>query len=190
MTMRRLALLLFLASMLGACNLVSDYGRTSPGDRKGYLTYINHTLGVTFLVPQGWNNRMDNGGNYNMVPLQGGGDSFSARTSPLRDLFAGDLPENASLDQVHERMLERWYRPSDIGPDFEISSRKSTLSGKPAWEITYAYTPEGMDRRWVKMIFTLDQGRVYMLRWYARKATKDRYAREYNVVRNAYTILN
>jgi hypothetical protein len=183
--------LLLLAALLSSCNFVSDYGNTSASEVKGYLTYTNHTLGISVLAPSQWENEMTIGGSYNMNPKPHSAyDGISVSSSRLSDLFDGKLPADATLDDVQRLAKTNWYNAESIGPDFEVSWSRTTLSGKPAWEVAYAYTPESSDRRLVREIITIHKGKAYFLRWYAKASDKDRFASEFQVIRNSLNIVD
>ena len=186
----RLLSTISLVFLLNACNLVSDYGNQLPSDTQGYITYTNKTLGISILAPENWKREMTIGGNYNMSPEEGNDyDGISVSSSDISRLFEGKLPRDVSLDDFHAQAMKSWYDRKSIGPEFEVSSRKTTLSGYPAWEVTYSYTPENSDRRTATERFTLHNGKVYFLRWYARTSHKNRYRREFETIRDSYRIL-
>jgi len=182
---------LLLSFLLSACNLVSDYGGNSASDVKGYVTYTNNTLGISLLAPENWHREMTIGGSYNMSPVpENDFDSITASSSSISNLFEGKFASDVSLDEFHTQAMKSWYDPASIGPEYEVTSSKTKLSGYPAWKVTYSYTPKGSERRTVREIFTLHKGKAYFLRWYAKASHKDSYRREFEIIRNSYTILD
>ncbi|HEC05793.1 MAG TPA: hypothetical protein ENJ12_03005 [Thiolapillus brandeum] len=182
---------LLLSLLLSACNLVSDYGSNSASDVKGYATYTNNTLGISLLAPENWHREMTIGGTYNMNPVpRNDYDGITASSSTISDLFEGRLPSDVPLDVFHAQAMKSWYDATSIGPEYEVTSTRTTLSDYPAWEVTYSYTPEGSERRTVREIFTLHKGKAYFLRWYAKASEKDRYRQEFEVIRKSYRIID
>ena len=146
---------LLIALTLSSCNLVSDYGRTSDSDVKGYLEYTNKTLNISVLTPVGWKTRVTIGGEYTMRPDDSHYDGISVAQSNIERMLGKKASKTTTLKEYHLFRLSQ-INEEMIGPEPTVSEKKTSLSGHDAYEIYYTSLPEGETQKlFAKETYTL-----------------------------------
>ena len=78
----------------------------------------------------------------------------------------------------------------DIGPKLRVSTKKSRLANHDAYEISYSYKVKELPQRlMVQETFTLVNGKVYRVVYYADANVYNKYLKELQTVKNSYRIL-
>lgn len=174
-----------IATMLTACYV--DQGELSPSGIDGYEKYTNKTINVSVLTPNGWRSETTMGGEY--VVTNPGKAQIIIASLPLEQLMGKDNPEATGLKGFVEYRSAQ-LTPENVGSEFNISSKEGKLAGYDAHQFEYSYQPEGSpQKQFVKEIFTVVNGKMYKLQYYAPENTYQRFLLQAGVMQGSYEIL-
>lgn len=192
--MKNLKLLLALSvisMLLSGCNIYIDSGKVRKSSTAGYKQYTNKTINVSVLTPEGWSTEVTIGGEYVMKSP----DSKRPRarrpaiyvsSSSLEFL---SLPSSTTLEAYKKNRLS-FITEENIGPKLRVSTKKSILAGHDAYEISYSYKVKELPQKlMVQETFTLVNGKIYRLTYYADEDVYSKFLKELQVVKRSYRIL-
>ena len=200
-----MASLLFLG-----CNTYTDSGKVSKSTVAGYAQYNNKTINAEVLSPNAWSTQVTAGGEYVMTSTdtkrkQERRPSIVIGSSPVDTLSKTGVA--SSIDASSEAYKNSRLAPSitleafksnrlaflteeNIGPKLRVSTKKSSLAKHDAYEISYSYKVKELAQRlMVQETFTLVDGKMYRIIYYADEDAYDDYLKELQVVKNSYRIL-
>lgn len=176
---------LALSIALNGCYI--DRGKVSESGIDGYQQYINKTINVSVLSPEGWESEVTIGGEY--VVTNPGKAQIIIASSTLEWLMGKDNPAATDLQGFIEYRSSQLI-PENIGPDFSISSKKSKLAGQDAHQFEYSYRPEGSPKKqFVMEVFTITNEKMYKLQYYAPEDTYQQFLEQARIMQNSYKIL-
>ena len=184
-----LFLVIFVAFSFNSC-LVPYKGKTIKTDTISYLKYTNKHLRYSALVPEKWIGEMSIGGSYNVIPDSGNTASISFRSSKFEQFSGIENNESLNLEILKDYFLSI-STEDQIGPEFELSINETQLSGQKAYKLEYTYVPKSLNKKLYQIqIFTINEGRVFSVFYYANIDNYEDYLNEFIVVTNSYKILN
>ncbi|MEA3417958.1 MAG: hypothetical protein U9Q90_01070 [Campylobacterota bacterium] len=211
--MKNLKILLVLFSfsiLLSGCNIYVDSGRVTKGTTAGYKQYRNKTINISVLTPDGWDTSVGIGGEYAMISpdpkrSETRRPAIYISSSPIDFLSItgaptsmdgtsevykkSRLPLSTTLEEFKNNRLA-FITEENIGPRLRVSVKKSRLANHDAYEISYSYKAKELpQRRMVQETFTLVNGRVYRLTYYADEDVYSKFLKELQVVKSSYRIL-
>jgi len=176
---------LALSVALNGCYV--DRGKVSESGIGGYQQYTNKTINVSVLSPDGWDTEVTIGGEY--VVTNPGKAQIIIASSELEWLMGKDNPTATGLQGFIEYRSSQLI-PENIGPEFSISGIKSKLAGQDAYQFEYSYRPEGsQEMQFVKEVFTVVNGKMYKLQYYAAEDAYQKYLEQARVMQGSYKIL-
>ena len=207
----RLLLTLSVFSMLlSGCNTYVDSGKATKSSVAGYKQYSNKTINIAILTPEGWNTRVNIGGEYVMTSpdpqrAENRRPSIYISSSPVDSLSKtgaassmdgtseaykkSRLPLSITLEEFKKNRLA-FLTEENIGPKLRVSVKKSSLANHDAYEISYSYKVKELPQRlMVQETFTLLDGKVYRIIYYADEDVYYKYIKEMKVVKSSYRIL-
>ncbi len=192
--MKYLKLLLSLSVfslLLSGCNIYVDSGKVTKSATAGYKQYHNKTINVSVLTPNGWGTSVSIGGAYVMIspdPKRSETRRPSIYISSSSVEFLG-LPPSTTLEEYKRTQLA-FLTEENIGPKLRVSVKKSRLAKHDAYEISYSFKAKELPQRlMVQETFTLVDGRVYRLTYYADEDVYSKFLKELQVVKGSYRIL-
>ena len=207
----KLLTVLSLASLLLlGCNTYVDSGKVSKSTVNGYTQYSNKTINAEVLTPNGWSTKVTIGGEYVMTSSN---EKITPERRPAIHISSSPVDRlsktgvASSMDGTSETYKKSRLSPSitleafknnklafiteeNIGPKLRVSTKKSRLAKHDAYEISYSYKVKELPQRlMVKETFTLVDGKVYRVTYYADENLYADYLKELQVVKNSYRIL-
>lgn len=187
MKISKLLLITFVITVfLNGCYV--DRGEITQSEIDGYQQYTNKTINVSVLSPEGWDAEVSIAGEY--VVTRPGKAQVIIASSSLERLMGEDNPAATSLQGFVEYRSSQLI-PENIGPEFIISGKKSKLAGEDAYQFEYSYRPEDVSQmQFVKEVFTVVNGRMYKLQYYAHEETYQQFLEQALVMQGSYKILN
>ena len=195
---------------LSGCNVYVDAGKTSKSTVAGYTQYSNKTINVSVLTPKDWNADVQIGGQYVMISpdtkrVENRRPAIYISSSPVDALGKtgvkssmdgtseayknSRLPRSITLEAFKNNRLA-FLTEKNIGPKLRITTKKSRLANHDAYEISYSYKDKDLSQRPVTQeTFTLVNGKVYRIIYYADEDVYSKYIKELKVVKSSYRIL-
>jgi len=199
-----------LAMFFSGCNTYADSGKATKSSMAGYKQYTNKTINVSVLVPEGWTTRVNVGGEFVMTSpaaalVENRRPSITISSSPMNALSKmgvpssidgtaeayknSRLPLSTTLEAFKNNRLA-FLTEKNVGPQFRKSVKKSKLAGYDAYEISFSYKiKEFPQRLMVQETFTLVNGKVYRVLYYADEDVYSKYLNELQTVKKSYRIL-
>ena len=196
--------------LLLGCNTYVDSGKATKSSVAGYKQYSNKTINVTVLTPDGWGTLVNIGGEYVMTSpdpkrAENRRPAITISSSPVDALGKtgvkssmdgtseayknSRLPRSITLEAFKNNKLA-FLTEKNIGPKLRVSTKKSTLANHDAYEISYSYKVKELPQRlMVQETFTLVNGRVYRVIYYADEDVYNKFLKELQVVKSSYRIL-
>ena len=99
------------------------------------------------------------------------------------------LPLSTTLEAFKQNRLA-FITEKNIGPKLRVSVKKSTLAKHDAYEISYSSKVKELPQRLMTQeTFTLVDGKVYRIIYYADEDVYDKFLKELQVVKSSYRIL-
>lgn len=177
-----------LSLFLNSC--YSDAGRTSESDEPGFKQYKNNTIGASVLSPEGWKSEVTSGGVYTLTSPESEerGMQIYVMSRAIKDRMNQTALPNAGLEDYKKYTLSQTNEET-TGAKFKRSIKKSTLSGLPAYEMNFAYTPtDGSGRMFVRSLFTFAHGKIYHLEYYSKQLDDPEWEAVFKKMRESYQI--
>ena len=196
--------------LLSGCNIYVDSGKATKSSVAGYKQYSNKTINVAVLTPDGWDTHVNIGGEYIMsspdekraenrrpsITISSSPVDFLSKTGAASSLDGTSevykksrLPLSTTLEEFKRNRLA-FLTEKNIGPKLRVSTKKSTLANHDAYEISYSYKVKELPQRlMLQETFTLVNGRVYRVIYYADEDVYNKFLKELQVVKNSYRIL-
>ena len=196
--------------LLSGCNTYVDSGKATKSSVAGYKQYHNKTINVAVLTPDGWATRVNIGGEYVMTSpdlkrAENRRPSIYISSSPVDALTKtgaassidgtseaykkSRLPLSITLEEFKKNRLA-FLTEENIGPQLRVSVKKSFLANHDAYEISYSYKVKELPQRLMTQeTFTLVNGRVYRLNYYADEDVYSKFMKELKIVKSSYRIL-
>ena len=208
--LKHLLSLSILSLLLSGCNIYVDAGKVAKSTTEGYKQYHNKTINISVLTPERWATSVSIGGEYTMVSPDAKRPttrrpSISISSSPVDALAKtgaplsmdgsyevykkSRLPRSTTLEAFKNNRLA-FLTEKNIGPELRVSVKKSRLAKHDAYEILYSSKGKEFAHRFmVQETFTLVEGRVYRLIYYADEDRYPKFLKELEVVKDSYRIL-
>ena len=199
-----------LSLLLSACNTYVDAGKATKSNTEGYTKYSNKTINVTVLTPDEWGIRVSIGGEYVMkspdlkreetrrssIYISSSPVDFLSKTGAPSSMDGTSeaykksrLPLSTTLEEFKNNRVA-FLTEKNIGPQLRVSVKKSTLAGHDAYEISYSYKVKELSQRLMTQeTFTLVDGKVYRIIYYADEDVYNKYLNELQTVKSSYRIL-
>ena len=186
--LNKILVVIFVFFSLNSC-LVTNHGNTKKSETAGYLKYTNKHLRYSALIPEGWIGKMSIGGSYNVIPNSKNTASITFRSSKFEQFSSIENRENLNLETLKNYFLSITTE-EQIGPEFESNIKETTLSGQKAYRLEYTYVPKSLNKKLYQVkIFTINNGRVFSIYYYANIDNYKTYQKEFEVALNTYKIL-
>ena len=198
------------AILLTGCNTYVDSGKVMKSSTAGYKQYSNKTINVSVLTPDGWNTRVNIGGEYVMASpdpkrAETRRPAIYISSSPIDSLSKtgapssidgtseaykkSRLPLSTTLEAFKNNRLA-FLTEENIGPKLRVSAKKSRLANHDAYEISYSYKAKELPQRLMAQeTFTLVDGKAYRLIYHADEDVYSKFLKELQVVKGSYRIL-
>ena len=195
--------------LLLGCNTYVDAGKVSKSVVAGYTQYSNKTINAEVLTPNGWSTKVTAGGEYVMTSpdtkrTQERRPSISISSSPVNTLSKtgaassidgsseayknARLPSSITLEAFKNNRLA-FLTEENMGPKLRVSTKKSSLAKHDAYEISYSFKVKELPQRLMfQETFTLVEGKVYRVTYYADEDVYANYLKELQVVKSSYRI--
>ena len=192
------------------CNTYVDAGKATKSKTEGYKQYSNKTINVAVLTPDRWRTRVSIGGEYVMtsadakreenrrpaIYISSSAVDFLSKTGVESSMDGTSeayknsrLPLSTTLEAFKENRLA-FLTEKNIGPKLRVSTKRSRLAKHDAYEISYSYKVKELPQRlMVQETFTLVNGKVYRVIYYADEDVYSKYLKELQVVKSSYRIL-
>ena len=196
--------------LLLGCNTYVDSGKVSKSVVAGYTQYSNKTINAEVLSPNGWSTQVTAGGEYVMTSpdakrTQERRPAIAISSSPVNTLSKtgaassidgsseayknSRLPSSITLEAFKNNRLA-FLTEENMGPKLRVSTKKSRLAKHDAYEISYSYKVKELPQRLMfQETFTLVEGKVYRVTYYADEDVYANYLKELQVVKSSYRIL-
>jgi len=196
--------------LLLGCNTYVDSGKVSKSVVAGYTQYSNKTINAEVLTPNGWSTQVTAGGEYVMTSpdtkrTQERRPAISISSSPVNTLSKtgaassidgtseayknARLPSSITLEAFKNNRLA-FLTEENMGPKLRVSTKKSRLAKHDAYEISYSFKVKELPQRLMfQETFTLVEGKMYRVTYYADEDVYANYLKELQVVKSSYRIL-
>jgi hypothetical protein len=137
---------------------------SSPKDNNNFLTYQDSTLGIKIDYPAGWAQELHVGGLVTFLTmLESDTNTYPAGLGVTVQNLAS---KNTSLNEITKVQIKNLTQNH---PDFKlIESTKSMLAGIVAHKIVFIATDNSGHERKAMQIWTLKDGRAYLLTYKAQ----------------------
>jgi PsbP-like protein len=137
---------------------------SSPKDNNNFLTYQDSTLGIKIDYPAGWAQELHAGGLVTFLTmLESDTNTYPAGLGVKVQNLAS---KNTSLNEITKVQIKNLTQNH---PDFKlIESTKSMLAGIVAHKIVFIATDNSGHERKAMQIWTLKDGRAYLLTYKAQ----------------------
>ncbi|HZE77971.1 MAG TPA: PsbP-related protein [Nitrososphaeraceae archaeon] len=137
---------------------------SSPKDNNNFLTYQDSTLGIKIDYPAGWTQELHVGGLVTFLTmLESDTNTYPAGLGVTVQNLAS---KNTSLNEITKVQIKNLTQNH---PDFKlIESTKSMLAGIVAHKIVFIATDNSGHERKAMQIWTLKDGRAYLLTYKAQ----------------------
>ena len=207
--LKLLSVLSISSLLLLGCNTYVDSGKVSKSVVAGYTQYSNKTINAEVLTPDGWSTQVTAGGEYVMTSpdakrTQERRPAIAISSSPVNTLSKtgaassmdgtseayknARLPSSITLEAFKNNRLA-FLTEENMGPKLRVSTKKSRLAKHDAYEISYSYKVKELPQRLMfQETFTLVEGKVYRVTYYADEDVYANYLKELQVVKSSYRI--
>jgi hypothetical protein len=169
--------------------LVTSKGNTKKSETIGYLKYTNKLLKYSTLIPEEWMGEMTIGGSYQIIPDKENKVCIAFSSSKFNHYSAFENKPNLKLEEYKTYRLSQ-ITEDEIGPKLEYTIKETILSGIKAYKLEYTYVPVATNTKLYQIeIFTISNGRIFTLTYYANIDNYKNYLKEFTVIKNNYKIL-
>lgn len=141
------------------------------------------------LTPKGWESKVTMGGEYVMTAPDPKRPQILISSSPIKHLM-GDGTSKSTTLEIYKKHRLAFITEENIGPELHVSVKKSSLANHNTYEIFYSYLVRGNSQRtFVQETFTLVDGKIYQIQYYAYEDVYSKYLKELQVVKSSFRIL-